>query len=152
MFSAWSSPIPGSVRASKVQWHWVLQACCLFCAYTALAVITTNKVQAGKQHYTTWHGMAGITVCGSIALQIAGGVAVMWPALLPFKFRLVVLKRLHAVCGVVNYCGALLALFLGLYSTWFTATAAPFVWTMCLASLLLLALVLPLQVVYNSIT
>ena len=140
----------GSPRASKVQWHWVLQACSLLSAYTGLAVITARKVQAGKQHYTTWHGVMGISVCGSIALQAAGGIAVMWPGALPFKARPVVLKRLHAVCGVANYCGALLTLFLGLYSTWFAATAASnVVWTLCSASLLLLAFTLPLQVAYN---
>ena len=151
LFSLWSSPVQGSVRAVKVQWHWVLQACALLCAYTGLAVITVGKVQAGKQHYTTWHGMVGISVCGSIAVQAAGGIAVMWPNILPFKLRPVTLKRLHAMCGMANYCGALLALLLGLYSTWFVASAAnSLVWMVCMCCLGLLAAALPLQVVYNN--
>lgn len=152
LFSVWSSPVQGSSssRADKVQWHWVLQACSLLCAYTGLAVITANKVQAGKQHYTSWHGVVGISVCGGIALQAAGGIAVMWPNVLPFKVRPVTLKRLHAVCGIVNYCGALLALLLGLYSTWFVASSAnALVWMACLCSLVLLAVAIPLQVIYN---
>jgi cytochrome b-561 domain-containing protein 2 len=150
LFAVWSSPVHGYSRASKIQWHWVLQACSLLCAYTGLAVITANKVQAGKQHYTTWHGMAGITVCGSISAQAAGGIAIMWPGVLPFKVRPVVLKRIHAAFGVANYCGALLVLLLGLYSTWFVASAAnSVVWNTCAISLLLLALALPIQVAYN---
>ena len=144
LFSQWSSPVQGSPRANKVQWHWVLQACSLLCAYTGLAVITVNKVQAGKQHYTTWHGMVGITVCGSLAVQAAGGIAIMWPGVLPLKVRPVVLKKIHAAYGVTNYCGALLALLLGLYSTWFVASAAgSVVWNVCIFSLLFLAISLP---------
>ena len=150
LFSVWSSPMQASVRAGKVQWHWILQACTLLCAYTGLAVITANKVQAGKQHYTTWHGAVGISVSGSIAVQAAGGIAVLWPDILPFKPRPVTLKKLHAVCGVANYCGALLALVLGLYSTWFVASAAnSLVWMVCLCSLFLLAAAIPLQVINN---
>lgn len=133
-----------------MQWHWMLQACALLCLYTGLAVITVNKVQRGKQHYTTWHGMMGISVCGAIALQAAGGIAVMWPNTLPFQLRLVTLKRLHAVFGVANYWGAMLTLLLGLYSTWFMASAAnSLVWMTCLCSLVVLGLALPLQVIYN---
>ena len=153
LFSVWSSPMHGSPRASKVQWHWALQASSLLCAYTGLAVITVNKVQAGKQHYTSWHGLAGITLCGAIALQAAGGIAIMWPGVLPFKVRPVVLKRVHAAYGVANYCGALFVLLLGLYSTWFVATAAnTVVWTVCVCSLFLLALTLPIQVAYNYVS
>lgn len=152
LFSTWSSPVHSYSRVSKIQWHWVLQACSLLCAYTGLAVITASKVQAEKQHYTTWHGLVGITVCGSIAVQAAGGIAIMWPGVLPFNVRLVVLKRIHAAYGVANYCGALLALLLGLYSTWFLASAINgMVWTVCAFSLLLLVLALPIQVAYNYV-
>ena len=150
LFSPWSSPVQGSARAAKVQWHWMLQACALLCAYTGLAVITVNKVQAGKQHYTSWHGTAGILVCASIAVQVAGGISLMWPDILPFKLRLVTHKRLHAVCGVANYCGAVCALMLGLYTTWFVASAANgAVWMVCSCSLVLLAATLPVQVARN---
>lgn len=150
LFSSWSSPLQSSVRPTKVQWHWMLQACTLLCAYTGLAVITVNKMKAGKQHYTSWHGIIGISVTGSIAVQAAGGIAVMWPNILPFKLRLVTMKKLHAICGVINYIGALLALILGLYSTWFVASAAnSLVWMTCLFSLIMLALTIPLQVIIN---
>ena len=86
---------------------------------------------------------------GTIAVQAAGGIAVMWPNLLPFKIRPVTLKRLHAVCGVINFCGAIFALILGLYSTWFVASTNGLVWMVSLGSLVLLALALPLQVIHN---
>ena len=150
LFSVWSSPAQQSVRSDRVQWHWILQACSLLCVYTGLAVITVNKVQGGKQHYTSWHGLMGISVSGSIAVQAAGGIAVMWPSILPFQLRPVTMKRLHAVFGVANYLGAMLTLLLGLYSTWFVATAAnSLVWMTCVFSLVVLVLALPLQVVYN---
>lgn len=150
LFSVWSSPVQHSSRSDRIQWHWMLQACSLLCMYTGLAVITVNKAQGGKQHYTTWHGAMGISVSGSIALQAAGGIAIMWPNILPFELRPVTLKRLHAVLGVANYSGAMLTLALGLYSTWFVATAAnSLVWMACLFSLVVLGLALPLQVIYN---
>lgn len=152
LFSVWSSPVQSLNRASKVQWHWVLQASCLACAFTGLAVITANKVQAGKQHYTTWHGLVGITVIGSMVIQATGGIVIIWPELLPLKVRRVTLKRLHATYGVMNYCGAVLALFLGLYSTWFLSSVAnTVIWTLCAASLAFLVITLPLQVAYNYI-
>ena len=149
LFSRWSSPVQGLPRTTKVQWHWVLQACALLCAYTGLAVITVNKMQAGKQHYATWHGMVGISVSGSMAVQTAGGIAVMWPGILPFNVRLVTLKRLHAVCGAINYTGAVLTLMLGLCSTWFLASASHLVWMTCVCSLALLMIAIPLQVANN---
>ena len=150
LFSSYSSPAHGSPRSGKVRWHWLLQACALASAYTGLAVISTNKMLNSKQHYTTWHGTMGISVCAVVAIQAAGGISLMWPDILPFQLRRVTHKRLHAVCGAAVYCGALCTMGLGLYSAWFVASVAnTAVWGACMGSLAVLAVTTVVQVTGN---
>ena len=121
MFSPWSSPVTSGGHSSRVRWHWVLQACAAGSAYTGLAVITVNKYLNSYGHYTSWHRTVGVLLCGVVALQIAGGIGLQDPELLPFKVRRVLLKRMHAVSGTVTYFGGLTTVFLALYSGWFVA-------------------------------
>ena len=76
----------------------------------------------------------------------------MWPEILPFKLRLVTLKRLHAVSGMCSYLGALSALVLSLYSNWFVANVQnTYMWLACLGCLVLLGLAVVVQVVRNHL-
>ena len=149
MFSPWSSPIFTSVRPDKVRWHWVLQACVAVATYTGLAVITCNKVLNGSPHYTSWHGTLGVTMCGIIAIQISGGIVEMYPDILPFKLRLVTLKRLHAFFGMLTYFGGLTTVALGLYSAWFVANVNDIVWKACFCCPVVLGACVLIQVARN---
>ena len=151
LFSPWSSPAHSTARSTKVQWHWLLQASALLCAYTGLAVITANKVLGSTPHYTTWHGTMGILLCAVLAIQASGGIVTMWPEILPFKVRLVTLKRLHAVSGMCSYLGGLATLTLGLYSAWFVANVGSWAWLSCLSCLVVLAGAVGLQITRNSL-
>ena len=104
----------------------------------------------GTRHYASWHGLSGLILCGVVALQISGGIVEQYPDILPFKVRLVILKRLHAFFGMVTYFGSLSVLTLGLYSSWFVANVDQFiVWKVCFASPMLLGLTVLVQVVRN---
>lgn len=153
MFSPWSSPVASSGgRPSRVRWHWVLQACAAGSAYTGLAVITVNKYLNGYPHYTSWHGTAGVLLCGVVALQIAGGIAVQDPDLLPFKLRPVLLKRLHAVSGTATYLGGLTTVFLALHSSWFVANVpGSTVWAASVAVLAVQAAYVLVQIARNHV-
>lgn len=148
MFSRWSSPMV-SDRASKVQWHWVLHGSALVSMFTGFAVITANKMINGSRHYTSWHGFGGLILCSVVMMQVCGGILEMYPDILPFKVRLVVLKRLHAFSGMVTYFGGLSVLSLGMYSSWFVANVDQLVWKACFACPILLAISVLCQVVRN---
>ena len=150
MFSPWSSPMGrGSDRSTKVQWHWVLNGSALVSMLTGFSIITANKMVNGSPHYTSWHGYAGLILCSVVMMQISGGIVELYPDILPFKVRLVVLKRLHALSGMLTYFGGLSVLTLGLYSSWFVANVDHLVWKMCFVCPILLGLTVFAQVVRN---
>ena len=120
-YSIWFSLIPSSPRDQKTRWHWLLHVAAMICAYTGLAAITYNKYINHFSHYSTWHGFFGIIVCGTLAIQASGGIIQMYPSILPFTIRRVLLKRLHAFSGSVTFSVAMVTLILGLYTTWFSA-------------------------------
>ena len=133
-YSPWFSLIPTSPRDTKTRWHWLVNAAAMICAYTGLACISYNKYINDAPHYTTWHGFAGILVCGTLAIQASGGIIQMYPTLLPFTIKRVILKRLHAFSGSVTFTGAMVTLVLGLYTTWFCANVEnAYLWGLCCA-------------------
>ena len=133
-FSAWFSLYPSAARDIKTRWHWVLLVLTMVSAYSGLAAITYNKIINNKHHYVSWHGFSGIIVCGTLALQASGGLVQMYPSILPFAIRRVILKRLHAFSGTVTFSGAMLTLVLGLYTKWFSGNvASPYLWWACCA-------------------
>lgn len=151
-FSPWSSPITQmGARSIKVRWHWILQACGVLSSFTGLVIITTNKILNSASHYTSYHGIFGIFLSGFVFLQTSGGIALMYPEILPFKLRPITLKRMHAFSGTLTYFGGLATLTLGLFSSWFVANADPILWKVCLACLVLLGCAVLLQVFRNYI-
>lgn len=119
LFSPISSVIRGAGYSTKRQWHWILQACAVGSALTGFAVITTNKYMSNKQHYASWHGLLGLIVCCCINLSVAGGLSVMYPAVV-FNIPVMILKRLHAMFGALVFVGSMVTIWLGVSSTWFT--------------------------------
>lgn len=146
MYSPMSSLAISSDRADKTRWHWVLQACAVVSAYTGLAVITCNKYLNRYPHYTSWHGSIGIFQCGMIALQVSGGILEQFPDILPFKVRLVLLKRMHAFFGMLTFFGGLTTVTLGLYSSWFVANVHNLLWKACFSCPTVLAVTVLVQV------
>ena len=134
LLSPWFTIIPGLAHGTTTLWHWVLQGCALACAYTGLAVITYNKYNNNYPHYNTWHSTLGIIVCCLLAFQVSGGIILLYPDILPFSMRRVVLKRMHALSGTLVYGGAMTTFVLGLYSAWFSGSVQhSLVWMACMA-------------------
>jgi cytochrome b-561 domain-containing protein 2 len=138
-------------RSTKVRWHWVLQGCAVLTSFTGFITITANKIIKGSNHYTTYHGLLGLFLTGLVFIQTSGGIAVMYPGILPFKVRLVTLKRMHAFFGTLTYFGGLVILVLGVYSSWFSANADPIMWKVCLVCPILLGCAVLLQMFRNYI-
>ena len=153
VFSPWFSPLLNSPRNDKTRWHWVMQICAMCCAYTGLAIITYNKYLHNSVHYASWHGLTGIIVCCLLAVQASGGILTMYPDILPIKMKRVFIKFMHASSATfVTFSGAMAAIFLGLYSTWFSANVHNLVvWSLCLACPILVGLTILLQFVRNFV-
>ena len=73
----------------------------------------------------------------------------MYPEILPFKIRLVTLKRMHALFGTVIFCGGIGVVVLGMYSSWFVANVKEGVWQFCAVSLVVTELYVLIQVLRN---
>lgn len=152
-FSKWFSLIPFSSRDQKTTWHWLLHSAALIAAYTGLAAISYVKYTNQKAHYTTWHGILGITVCCTLAIQASGGIIEMYPTILPFTIRKVILKRLHAFSGSVTFAIGMATTVLGLYSTWFNANLDnKYLWAMCCACPVVMFSAVFLQFLKNHVS
>ena len=150
IFSPWFSPmVSNGSHSTKVRWHWVIQLCAVVSCFTGLVIITVNKMINGSPHYTSWHGLSGVLLCGFVALQTSGGLVELYPDILPFKVRLVTLKRLHAFNGMLTFFGGVAVLMLGLYSSWFVANVLLIVWQLCIVCPPLLGLIVFVQVIRN---
>lgn len=132
VFSRWSSPAIKTSRQTKVQWHWMLQAATLIVAFTGLTVILVNKQMAGKQHFTTWHGLCGIVSCVFLLNQVTGGVVQLNYNYVKRFVRLVTLKKLHAIFGTLTFAGGMTTVFLSMFSTWAANNIADqTIWYLC---------------------
>ena len=119
-------------------------------AWQSSPVIKSSvAVLNGSPHYTSWHGTLGVTMCGINAIQISGGIVEMYPDILPFKLRLVTLKRLHVLFGMLTYFGGLTTVALGLYSAWFVANVDDIVWKACFCCPVVLGACVVIQVARN---
>lgn len=148
LFSPWSSPLIAT-HSVKVRWHWMLQAGMAVSALTGFIIITANKMLNGSPHYTSWHGTFGLYVMATLTFQLSGGVLHMYPEVLPFKIRLVTMKRMHALFGTVIFTGGMGVVSLGLYSSWFAANADERQWLFCAICLIMTELYILMQVLRN---
>lgn len=121
MFSPQSSLILSSPRATKVNFHWILQTSAVVFALGGFAAIYSNKNMYNKPHFKSWHGLLGLSTVILICLQSLQGVGVMYSKLpLAKKLKPSQLKQLHAVCGSLVFIVACITLGLGFYSNWYT--------------------------------
>ncbi len=148
LFSPWSSPVP-SPHSSKVRWHWLLQAAMAVSALTGFIVITANKIINGAPHYTSWHGTLGVYLLGGVTFQLSGGLLHMYPEIMPFKVRMVTMKRLHALFGTVMFTVGIGVVSLGLYSSWCVANMDENLWMFCAVCLGVTQLYVLAQVLRN---
>ncbi len=82
-----------------------------------------------------------------MAIAISGGIVQVYPEILPFKMRLVTLRRIHAFSEMLIYFGGLSTVTLGLYSSWFVANVPELVWKACVCAPVILGVTVFVQVV-----
>lgn len=152
LFSPWFSLSKATPRNDKIFYHGFLHGCALVCAYTGLAAITYNKYRNQSSHYTSWHGFLGIIVCCAIAVQASGGIIELYPSLLPFTIRKVILKRLHAISGTIVFGGAMIVIVLSMYTTWFSANVPNIVvWGFCCSCPVIIVVAVIIQFIRNHL-
>ncbi|KAJ0023218.1 hypothetical protein NQD34_003117 [Periophthalmus magnuspinnatus] len=145
LFSPHGSPIRKFAHKTKGRIHWALQVLCVNCAVVGLAVIAYNKHLNNKPHFTSWHGLLGLTTVCVAGLQSLAALPLKYHTLAK-GWSLAKLKRYHAASGLVTYlfgCGSLL---LGLCSTWFTVSVSSYTWYLSALCPVLSALVIMDQV------
>lgn len=148
MFSQQSSIVRGD-RKLQVRSHWVLQSLMIICSITGFIVIYTNKNNANKPHFTSWHGLLGLCTLISCCGQALAGVGLLYPFLIKRFVTLSQAKIYHATYGLLNYTLVTMVLNLALWSTWASTKITGVYWYGCVACVDVLALVIMTQVTNN---
>ncbi|MEE6515878.1 hypothetical protein FKM82_025014, partial [Ascaphus truei] len=145
VFSPDSSLFRSLSRRARVRTHWALQLLAVLCALLGLGIIYTNKMQQGKRHLSTWHGLLGTLTVLCALLQSLGGVSLLYPKLLQ-SWSLAQRKLYHATAGLLGYLLGCASLLLGMCSIWFSASVTGVSWYLCAMCPLLTGLVIMNQV------
>ncbi|XP_038626620.1 cytochrome b561 domain-containing protein 2 isoform X1 [Tachyglossus aculeatus] len=145
VFSPESSLLRSLSRKGRARCHWVLQLLALLCAVLGFGLIIYNKEVHGKTHLSTWHGRMGLLTVLWAGLQCTGGLALLYPKLLP-HWPLAKLKLYHATSGLVGYLLGSTSLLLGMCSLWFTTTIPGKGWYLAALCPILTSLVIMNQV------
>lgn len=148
MFSQQSSMVRGD-RKLQVRSHWVLQSLMVICAAVGFTVIYVNKVNGGRDHFTTWHGLLGLCTVISCVGQALAGITLLFPFLIKRFVSLAQAKIYHATYGLLNYTLVTIVLNLALWSNWASSNITGVYWYASLGCVDVLALVVMTQVTNN---
>lgn len=114
--------------------------------FSGFAAIYYNKHISSKSHFVSWHGLAGLVTVGYLVMQCIAGLNVLYPHIAMRFVRLVTVKRMHAVSGLLMYTLAAGALLTGMFSTWFVSAVTGTSWYACAACPLLILTIFATQV------
>ncbi|RUS87955.1 hypothetical protein EGW08_004233 [Elysia chlorotica] len=120
LFSQSSSLIPSWSRPDKAWLHAVLMGAGMCSVCLGFLAIFFNKRLADKPHFTTWHGLFGLTTVCIAGAQCLGGSLVKYYRYVGsyIKIRLADLKLYHATSGLLSFVLFTVTLLLSLYSGW----------------------------------
>ncbi|KAK3793187.1 hypothetical protein RRG08_009486 [Elysia crispata] len=120
LFSRNSSLIPTWSRPDKAWIHAILMGLGMCAVSLGFLAIYYNKKLGGKPHFTTWHGLFGLTTLCIAGAQCVGGSLVKYYRYIGsyIKIRLVDLKLYHALAGLLNFLLITVTFLLSLYSGW----------------------------------
>lgn len=105
--------------AARVYVHWMLQALAT-CAITAsFTIIVLNKIQIGKHHFTSNHGIVGLTTVILTFISVGFGVLSYYSYQFRHYLRPLNMKMIHSALAMCCYILALTTISLGLLSSWF---------------------------------
>lgn len=108
-----------SSRRARVMIHGVLQGIAGVFIATAFTTIVLHKNRNGSSHFSSLHGIFGLTAVILTSLTVIGGI----PTNYSFQFRNlvrpIIIKILHSLLGMLNFLFGMIALGYGIYSRWF---------------------------------
>ncbi|XP_035829158.1 cytochrome b561 domain-containing protein 2 [Aplysia californica] len=143
VFSKSSSLYPTASRPSKVTVHSYVIGVGVTCAFAGVAAIYVNKDRAGKDHFTTWHGLIGIITMAYCCAQSCGGALAKYYKYVGgfIKVKLADLKLYHATSGLFAYTLVTASFVLGLQSNWAVNNIHWLLWYVCMGCVAASALV-----------
>ncbi|CAL1541780.1 unnamed protein product [Lymnaea stagnalis] len=143
IFSKSSSLFPSLTRPWKASIHYWLMGSGVSFTIAGLVIIYLNKEQAGKSHFTSWHGLFGVITVGYACAQSTGGALAKYYKYVGgiIKIRLADLKLYHATSGLLAYLLITVTLILSLQSNWAVSSINWALWYACFACVCASALV-----------
>lgn len=104
---------------SRVFVHWILQVVAT-CAITAsFTIIILNKIRIGKYHFTSNHGIVGLTTVILTGISVAFGALAKYSYIFRHYVQPINTKMVHSALAMCCYILALATISLGLLSPWF---------------------------------
>lgn len=104
---------------SRVFVHWILQVISTCFITASFAIIILNKIRIGKNHFTTNHGIVGLTAVILTGISVAFGVLAKFSYQFRHYLRALNMKMIHSTLAICCYILALASTLLGLLSPWF---------------------------------
>ena len=150
VFSKESSLFGTFKDSNRVLIHATLQTFAILCIITGFLAIYYTKIENGKPHFKSWHGLIGIVTIGYSCIQYVAGFLVSQPRLRELLFmksmKQIQMNIYHATSGTFLFVLACMSIGLGIYSNWFTSATPFYVWYLSFALASFLGLIISLQV------
>lgn len=133
--------------------HWAIQVLAGCSITAAFVIIIMNNNRSNRDHFTSDHGIAGLTTIICTVASMFGGVATLYAYELQCMHP-ILLKILHAFFGTCAYILAIATIILGLNSEVFQGNVSNDALGGCIAAVVLVAvytIVHPLVKVYGRV-
>lgn len=104
---------------SRVFLHWILQTVSTCAITAAFTIIILNKIRIGKHHFTTNHGIVGLTTIILTGISVVLGVLSKFSYQFRHYLRPLNMKMIHSALAICCYILALATISLGLLTPWF---------------------------------
>lgn len=104
---------------ARVFAHWMLQAVATCTITASFTIIILNKIRLGKNHFTTNHGIVGLTTVILTGVSVGFGVLSQYSYQFRHYLRPLNMKMIHSALAVCCYILGLATIALGLLTPWF---------------------------------
>ncbi|CAF3826456.1 unnamed protein product [Rotaria magnacalcarata] len=108
-------------KRKQILIHSLFQVGSIICSIIAFTAIYLRKEQGNKSHFTSWHGLIGLTVFIWSLLQSTGGLllTILQRYIRSLGLTHAKLRIYHATSGVLLFTMSCFVIVLGLASNWF---------------------------------
>ena len=106
-------------KDSQQRLHSILMGLAFFLGLVGFWTIYQNKNNAGKAHFTSWHGKLGLTSQVLVVFQVILGLGSYYKWARPSNISVLKARKFHALYGILQAIVTALALIWGVQSDWF---------------------------------